>query len=132
MTKWRMIREGDREMCGIAGIWDRSWKNSPTAVTAVLEAMAETLRRRGPDERSVFADAGGAHFPGMEGPLANLNLFSVPLKPSRPSRSAFADRAKLPHRYLRHKQGLRRCGLPVSRTRLVSGNREGSGRAEWR
>jgi asparagine synthase (glutamine-hydrolysing) len=44
-------------MCGIAGIWDRSWKSSPTAVTAVAEAMADTLRHRGPDEGAVFADA---------------------------------------------------------------------------
>jgi hypothetical protein len=26
---------------------------------------------------------GRAHFPGMEGPLADLNLFGIPLKPSR-------------------------------------------------
>jgi asparagine synthase (glutamine-hydrolysing) len=45
-------------MCGIAGIWDRSWKSAPAAVTGVVEAMTNTLRHRGPDEGAVFADAG--------------------------------------------------------------------------
>ena len=44
-------------MCGVAGIWDRRRKSAPTAVTAVAEAMTDTLRHRGPDEGAVFADA---------------------------------------------------------------------------
>jgi asparagine synthase (glutamine-hydrolysing) len=45
-------------MCGIAGIWDRRRKSAAAAVTAVAEAMSETLRHRGPDEGAVFVDAG--------------------------------------------------------------------------
>jgi asparagine synthase (glutamine-hydrolysing) len=45
-------------MCGIAGIWDRPWKSAPAAVTAMAEAMTDTLRHRGPDEGAVFADTG--------------------------------------------------------------------------
>jgi asparagine synthase (glutamine-hydrolysing) len=44
-------------MCGIAGIWDRRRKSEPAAVTALAQAMADTLRHRGPDEGDVFADA---------------------------------------------------------------------------
>jgi asparagine synthase (glutamine-hydrolysing) len=45
-------------MCGIAGVWDRRRKSAPAAVTAVAEAMTETLRHRGPDAGAVFADDG--------------------------------------------------------------------------
>src|SRR6516162_241955 len=43
-------------MCGIAGVWDRRQKSTPGALTAVAEAMTETLRHRGPDEGTLFAD----------------------------------------------------------------------------
>jgi len=43
-------------MCGVAGIWDRRQKSAPEAITAVAEAMTETLRHRGPDDGAVFAD----------------------------------------------------------------------------
>jgi asparagine synthase (glutamine-hydrolysing) len=45
-------------MCGVAGVWDRRGKSAPATVTAVAEAMTDTLRHRGPDEGAVFADAG--------------------------------------------------------------------------
>jgi asparagine synthase (glutamine-hydrolysing) len=45
-------------MCGIAGVWDRRQKSGPAAVTAVAEAMTETLRHRGPDAGAVFVDDG--------------------------------------------------------------------------
>jgi len=43
-------------MCGVAGIWDRRQKSAPTTLTALAEAMTETLRHRGPDEGAVFTD----------------------------------------------------------------------------
>lgn len=45
-------------MCGVAGVWDRPRKSAPAAVTAVAEAMTDTLGHRGPDEGAVFADVG--------------------------------------------------------------------------
>jgi asparagine synthase (glutamine-hydrolysing) len=44
-------------MCGIAGIWDRRRKSEPAEITALAQAMTDTLRHRGPDEGAVFADA---------------------------------------------------------------------------
>ena len=45
-------------MCGVAGIWDRRQMRAPAAVAAMVEAMTETLRHRGPDEGAVFTDVG--------------------------------------------------------------------------
>ena len=44
-------------MCGIAGIWDRQAQQAPGTLAGVAEAMAETLRHRGPDAGAVWCDA---------------------------------------------------------------------------
>jgi asparagine synthase (glutamine-hydrolysing) len=44
-------------MCGVAGVWDRGIRRSPTALEQAASAMTEALHHRGPDAGNVWCDA---------------------------------------------------------------------------
>ncbi len=62
-------------MCGIAGLLDVSRGTSAADLEAIALAMADTLHRRGPDDRGAWADAGA----GVA--LASRRLAIVDLSP---------------------------------------------------
>jgi asparagine synthase (glutamine-hydrolysing) len=44
-------------MCGFAGILDRDYQTSESALRAIAARMADTLRHRGPDDAGVWVEA---------------------------------------------------------------------------
>jgi asparagine synthase (glutamine-hydrolysing) len=46
-------------MCGIAGLWDRKGRTAPDELAAIVGAMTESIRHRGPDAGDCWTDAAG-------------------------------------------------------------------------
>jgi asparagine synthase (glutamine-hydrolysing) len=44
-------------MCGFAGILDRDYQTSESALRTIAARMADTLRHRGPDDAGMWVDA---------------------------------------------------------------------------
>lgn len=63
-------------MCGIAGFIDPSGRRSAAELTSVAEAMAATLRHRGPDDSGVWID------PAMGVALGHRRLSIIDLSPT--------------------------------------------------
>ena len=64
-------------MCGIAGFIDRRRVTPPAELTATVEAMAERLRHRGPDDKGAWIDVdAGVALAIMGAVLAGLSILS--------------------------------------------------------
>ena len=49
-------------MCGIAGFWMQGASRAPIEATAIVRAMADRIRHRGPDDHGLWSDADGSYF----------------------------------------------------------------------
>ena len=49
-------------MCGIAGFWMQTGSRAPTEATAIVHAMADRIRHRGPDDHGQWSDANTGYF----------------------------------------------------------------------